>query len=205
MARPPARKSSLAGSSYFTPAPAAPPVREATATPATSAPAAAEQTAAPRSSRGSNTHSSAAPAGTQRIATYWPHHALLPLARGAYVADLQRVPGSPDSFARWIGQAVRDYAQLTTAGRERAALEPVPEGDGKTLARPFNIPTDDVEAMHRAQRVDLEHNQVRSRSEFITRAIRAAIATARERAGGELPEVKGRLPGPATRLGVPPA
>ncbi|NYJ76514.1 hypothetical protein [Allobranchiibius huperziae] len=167
--------------------------------------AAAEQTAVPRSPRGSNTHSSAAPAGTQRIATYWPHHELLPLARGAYVADLQRVPGSPDSFARWIGQAVRDYAHLTTDGRERAALEPVPGGEGKTLARPFNIPTDDVAAMHRAQRVDLEHNQVRSRSEFITRAIRAAIATARERAGGNLPEVKGRLPGPATRLGVPPA
>ncbi|MBO1768232.1 hypothetical protein [Allobranchiibius sp. GilTou38] len=203
MPRPPARKSSLAGSSYFTPATTSPPTTKDAApeTPA-SAPSPAPSAAAQRKT---NNHPSEAPPGTQRIATYWPHHELLPLARGAYVADLQRVPGSPDSFARWIGQALNNYAQLNTAAREGALLEPVPSSDGKTLARPFNIPTADVEAMQRAQRVDLEHNQVRSRSEFITRAIRAAIADARQRAGGELPVVKGRLPGPATRVGLPPA
>ncbi|MDQ2850259.1 MAG: hypothetical protein M3Y49_05915 [Actinomycetota bacterium] len=200
MSRPPARKSSLASSSYFTQMPPAVPV---TPPPPTSVDSNAVHDVAPEPAvkgKSAKTNPSAPPPGTQRVATYWPHEELLELARSAYVSDRLRSPGSPTSFARWIGQALTIHAQLTPAGRETATLEPIPTTAGRAFARPFNIPEEAMRTMRAAQRADLENNHVRTRTEFTTRAIRAAITTARQRSGGQLPRVEGRLPGPATDL-----
>lgn len=200
MSRPPVRKSSLASSSYFT---EKSPVVPSTPTQPTPAVSDADHAVTPQSAvqaKSTKTNPSAPPPGTQRVATYWPHEDLLELARSAYVSDRLRSPGSPTSFARWIGQALIIHAQLTPGKRETAELEPIPSTAGRSFARPFNIPEEAMRRMHDAQRADLENNHVRTRSDFTTRAIRAAITTARQRAGGQLPRVKGRLPGPATDL-----
>lgn len=194
MTRPPARKSSLASSSYFTdhtPAPLAP---------APSAPARQEEQHAPSPQGSAKTNPSGPPPGTQRVATYWPHEELLELARSAYVSDRLRVPDSPTSFARWVGQALMIHARLSPTDREAVALEAIPTSPGRSFARPFNIPDEAMHAVRIAQYADLENNHVRTRSDFMSRAIRAAIVTARLRAGGDLPRVEGRLPGPATDL-----
>ncbi len=197
MSRPPARKSSLASSSYFTQKPPAALTPPAPAVSDTARDVAPEP--APRG-KSAKTNPSAPPPGTQRVATYWPHEDLLELARSAYVSDRLRSPDTPTSFARWIGQALTIHAQLTPDGRETAELEPIPATAGRSFARPFNIPEGAMRTMRDAQRADLENNHVRTRTDFTTRAIRAAITTARHRTGGQLPRVEGRLPGSATDL-----
>lgn len=194
MSRPPARKSSLASSSYFTDQTSAPPVQQPTKPPRQ------EEQHEPSSRGSAKTNPSGPPPGTQRVATYWPHEELLELARSAYVSDRLRVPDSPTSFARWIGQALMIHARLSPTDRETVALETIPTSPGRSFARPFNIPDDAMHALRIAQHADLENNHVRTRTDFMTRAIRAAIVAARQRAGGDLPRVEGRLPGPATDL-----
>ncbi len=82
-------------------------------------------------------------AEAQRTGVYWKP-SLWALARSAYVADLDRDPGCPDSFVAWLGRALEQHAARTPAQRVAIAEDPQLQdvaGTGVNRSHPLRVRT----------------------------------------------------------------
>lgn len=120
-------------------------------------------------------------------------------AKAAYLADWQ-AGGEADTFGRWIADAIDRYARTTTQARaDGLRLLEQYGSETRGLTRSFNIPDSTIDRLRDAQRHDRDANQWTSQSEFCAGAIASAIATAKQRAGGQLATPPRRLPNRLTR------
>lgn len=133
-------------------------------------------------------------AEAQRTGVYWKP-SLWALARSAYVADLDRDPGCPDSFVAWLGRALEQHAARTPAQRVAIAEDPQLQdvaGTGVNRSHPLRVRT--IELVEDAVIIDRrELGRVVSRSAFAAEAVVAAARAARERLGRPLPPPPVRL------------
>lgn len=122
-------------------------------------------------------------------------------ARSAYIADLDNLSTGPDTFARWIDDALAAHAGLDTSARKSIGERQQPEQrtEARGINRTFQVGQDTIDAVNAALIADRKAGHLRSRSEFAVEAILAATEAAKQRAGGVLPEAPARLPNRAMR------
>ena len=143
---------------------------------------------------------SAAAGGLIRMGTYW-QMGTFAAAKSAYLVDLDQLPGCPDSFARWINRAIAIHAGLTPERRSQLVQRLGPEAKDGGVSRSFVLAADTIEAMETAIVLDRTSRvRVTNRTEFVTDAVRAAVAEAKARYGSdELPVAPARLPNKPVR------
>lgn len=117
-------------------------------------------------------------------------------AKAAFIADFDHRPEPEDAFQRWVSRAIREHATKTPAKRAAAAAQ-ADEYTGEGAGRSWTVPifTDDSDLMDEAITEDRRTGTaLHDRSPFAVDALRVAVAEARHRAGGALPEPPARLP-----------
>ena len=109
--------------------------------------------------------------------------------KAAFIADWQRTRHH-DTFPAWVAAALERHATLSSA--QRAALA----GDGPTGKSPrsFVIPNIVGNQIKDALAEDARHGDFYTVSAWCHHALMAAVATARDRNGGDLPSPPARLP-----------
>lgn len=114
-------------------------------------------------------------------------------AKAAYLADWN-AGGEASTFARWVAEAIEDYAEQTPQQRDVWAE---PQGRGsqrRGSSRSFTIPTETVAAMRGAITADHQAGRWPSDSAWCAEALSWAVEQARGRSGGTLPSPPPRLP-----------
>lgn len=122
-------------------------------------------------------------------------------ARAAYLADW-RAGGEANSIAKWIEQAAQDFARLTPQQRAKVIPDAAPRAaDGTVTGKPrsYTVAEDTAEAIAQAMADDQEAGRWDSESAWLRGAMARAVAAARRREGGELPQAPARLPARLTR------
>ena len=116
-------------------------------------------------------------------------------AKSAYLVDLDSQADPATSFARWVGEVLDRHNRLTSERRAQVAKTLGEEQkDGSGFSRSFQIPASTVTDMETAIKQDRKIERYLSASQYAMEAIRAAIADARRRNGGNLPTPPARLP-----------
>lgn len=148
------------------------------------------------------------PAGSAAFAVYWDR-ATWDVSRSAYMADLDDLPKSPDSWIGWFQYALKRHVRRSA--RSRAALEVSlpdrnPRGSQKELkdaGEPLDgftkthvVPEELLDQVERAIVDDrVKAGRMISRSQFAREAVIAAIGETRSRRGRRgLPPAPDRLP-----------
>ncbi len=95
----------------------------------------------------------------------------------------------------WIGEAITRHAARSLKARLRFAANKPARAEVRTgSSRSFNVPTSAIELMRAAISQEQAEERWLSDSSWCAEAVDAAISTARERNGGELPTPPARLP-----------
>ncbi|MEL4506270.1 hypothetical protein AAEX63_15395 [Luteococcus sp. H138] len=142
----------------------------------------------------------ATPAGLVRKSAYVPEGEWQE-ARAAYLADW-RAGGEASSIAKWIEQAAQDFARLSPQQRGKVIPEAAPRAADGTVsgkARSYTVAEATAEAMAQAMADDQQAGRWDSESAWLRGAMARAVAAARRREGGELPQAPARLPARLTR------
>lgn len=131
--------------------------------------------------------------GEVPVGLYWSRP-VWDLARSAYLADLDTLPDSPNSFIGWLQEVLERHTALTPAARQEAAVE-IPDGPGKSFSRTHVLDAVLLEAIDGAIVADrVEAGRAISRSRFLTEAVLVAVSRTRARLGNQLPPAPPRLP-----------
>lgn len=115
-------------------------------------------------------------------------------AKAAYLADWKN-GGEANTFTLWIGEAITRHAARSLKARLRFAANKPARAEVRTgSSRSFNVPTSAIELMRAAISQEQAEERWLSDSSWCAEAVDAAISTARECNGGELPTPPARLP-----------
>ncbi|MGP5666709.1 hypothetical protein [Glutamicibacter arilaitensis] len=115
-------------------------------------------------------------------------------AKAAYLADWKN-GGEANTFTLWIGEAITRHAARSLKSRLRFAANKPARAEVRTgSSRSFNVPTSAIELMRAAISQEQAEERWLSDSSWCAEAVDAAISTARERNGEELPTPPSRLP-----------